>query len=95
MAHTIYTQLTNELFIKPKRLKQSKIKELSEVLGGVWRYDDFASWYCDDNKRHVTRTCSTDYEVIPKQPPNYWLYGEGAPKLIKWNYENLGLDYVL
>ena len=55
-------------------------RRLSKSLGGGWRYDGRASWWCNDGKRHVSR-CSAgvdehDNEVGPAQ---YWLYDDGVP----------------
>jgi hypothetical protein len=64
-----------ELF-KIKRRK-SITKQLSEQLGGKWKYDGISDWYCEDKPNlHVGRriTCSEsedDYHLR-----RYYLYGE-------------------
>ncbi len=86
--------LRQELLVKRHQQKfKTKAEQLHCTLGGIWTYDNFASWYCDDKKRHVTRTCSDIYDE--DAPPDYWLYGDGPPQLIRWRYVNLGLEIVI
>lgn len=61
----------------------TKAKILSKNYGGVWTYNGLTSWFCDDEKRHVARTCSSCDED-DRWPPNYWLYGDGSPQLVNF-----------
>lgn len=63
---------------------KSKAKQLGETFGGHWTYDGMASWWCDDEKRHVSRvhTGGLDMSGEPMPGFGYYLYGDGAPKMI-------------
>jgi hypothetical protein len=56
-------------------------KSLSKHLGGTWKYDGLASWWCDDDKRHVSR-CSAGVDDWDNElgPAQYWLYGIEVPE---------------
>jgi hypothetical protein len=56
---------------------------LGDRLGGKWTYDNYATWWCDDGRRRVSRThCGAyDHNGEPLDgPPHYWLYGDGEPR---------------
>ena len=55
--------------------KLNKTKYLEEHFGGKWKYDHVCSWWCDDDKRNVTRTSSCMCEDPCKCPCRYLLYG--------------------
>jgi hypothetical protein len=58
----------------------SKVKNLEKNLGGKWKYDGCASWWCDDGRRHVSRCCNM-FDDEDTGSSQYWLYEEGeAPK---------------
>jgi hypothetical protein len=56
-------------------------KRLSKHLGGKWAYDNLSTWWCDDNKRSVSR-CSAGVDEFDNDlgPAQYWLYGDGNPR---------------
>lgn len=56
---------------KPKAISISKW--LKKNKGGNWIYDGTASWWCDDNKRHVSRVAMDCMEE--DGPVGYYLYG--------------------
>lgn len=53
----------------------SKRSNLARNLGGKWKYDGIATWWCDDNIRHVSR-CSAGVDEYDNEvgPVQYWLY---------------------
>lgn len=59
----------------------SKASSLGKHLGGVWKYDGYSAWNCDDGVRRVGR-CSAGVDEYdePLGPPQYYLYGDGHPK---------------
>ena len=57
----------------------TKTKYLEEHFGGKWEYDHICSWWCDDDKRHVTRTASCMCDDPCWHPARYFLYGDGDP----------------
>jgi hypothetical protein len=59
----------------------SVAKNLAKHLGGKWTYDGRASWWCDDEKRSVSR-CSAGVDEFenPLGPAEFWLYGDGTPR---------------
>lgn len=79
--------------VKVKRRSLSMTKLLEATLGGTWKYDGCSDWWCDDEKRNVGRRSMDTMEDFddPLCPPQYWLYGDGTPKLITWSAERLGL----
>lgn len=70
----------------PHRLNKSKY--LSRLLGGVWSYDGFCSWTCDDNKSHVCRCSAGVDEWDNDLGAEYWLYRESSSDRIYF-YERL------
>ncbi len=62
---------------------KSKSHRLHQLFGGKWIYDYRCSWWCDDDKRHVSR-CSAGVDEFDNEigPPEYWLYGDGEPKRV-------------
>ncbi|MHA2279906.1 MAG: hypothetical protein ACXAC5_03390 [Promethearchaeota archaeon] len=54
----------------------NKTKYLEKHFGGKWKYDGVTSWWCDDGKRHVSRTASCMCDDICNHPPRYFLYGK-------------------
>jgi hypothetical protein len=51
---------------------------LAKNKGGTWRYDNHGSWWCDDNKRHVSRValdCMNE-----NSGAGYYLYGDDTPE---------------
>jgi hypothetical protein len=55
-------------------------KQLNKTLGGKWTYDGRATWWCDDNKRSVSRCGQLiDPEWSEDTRREYWLYGNGTP----------------
>lgn len=65
------------------RRYRSKSEIFANAFGGNWKYNGICSWYCDDNVRHISR-CSAGVDEYdnPVGQPQYWLYGDGAPKWI-------------
>jgi hypothetical protein len=61
----------------------NRAKRLSELFGGKWKYDNQTTWWCDDGKRHVSRCCSA-FDESEMAPSQYWLYGDGGPKLVRF-----------
>jgi hypothetical protein len=61
---------------------KSKAKQLSDKFGGKWKYDGIATWWCDDEKRHVSRVCNNFYDDFETTPllKEYILYGDGTPR---------------
>lgn len=57
----------------------SKAKLLARNLGGHWTYDGMASWWCDDDLRHVSRCCGNIADE-DNSWTEYWLYGTGMPE---------------
>jgi hypothetical protein len=56
-------------------------KHLAKNLGGKWTYDQMCSWRCDDGERRVSRySAGVDEFDNEVGPPQYWLYGDGAPR---------------
>jgi hypothetical protein len=54
------------------------------TFGGTWKYDCEATWWCDDNKRHISR-CSPGVDEFdnPVGPPVYYLYEDNqTPQLV-------------
>ena len=68
--------------------KINKTKYLEKYYGGKWKYDGHGSWWCDDDKRSVTRvsTCMMDSRCDDscKCPVACWMYGDDAPQRIDW-----------
>jgi hypothetical protein len=61
---------------KIKRAKP-KCQQLADKFGGVWTYDGMASWWCDDDIRHVSRVATGfDDECESWYPPEYIMYGD-------------------
>lgn len=56
-------------------------KQLAKSLGGKWKYDGMASWWCDDQVRSVSR-CGhlINPEYSDETAREYWLYGDGTPR---------------
>jgi hypothetical protein len=65
-----------------RKIKINKTKLLEKEFGGKWKYDNHATWWCDDNKRHVARVQSCHCDDICNHPSVYYMYGDGTPKLI-------------
>jgi hypothetical protein len=63
--------------------KISKTKYLEKHFGGKWEYDHVTSWWCDDGKRHVSRTATCTCDDLCKCPVRYFLYGEEKAKEIE------------
>lgn len=56
-------------------------KRLAKILGGTWTYDGMGTWWCDDQLRRVARVSGGVDELDNERgPPQYWLYGDGAPR---------------
>ncbi len=66
-----------------KMKKFNKTKYLEEHYGGKWKYDYIGSWWCDDDKRHVSRTatCMCDEPCIC--PCRYYLYDDDNEKSVE------------
>ena len=56
--------------------KINKSKYLREHFGGNWKYDGMATWWCDDNKRWVSKTSSCSCDDVCNHPPRYIMYQE-------------------
>jgi hypothetical protein len=77
--------------IKVLRVK-SKVKILARELGGKWKYDNICGWHCDDGIRSVyRRSAGVDEWDNEVGPPQYWLYGNEAPRLIWWKTNGMEL----
>ena len=57
-------------------------KSFGKMFGGKWKYDHFATWFCDDGIRHVSRVSSCSCDDICSHSPNLYLYGDGTPRII-------------
>ncbi len=71
--------------LKVVKLK-TKTKQLTDMYGGIWKYDGVTTWWCDDDKRSVARThghfgCDDD----DCRATAYWLYGDGSPQQVYFN----------
>jgi len=57
---------------------------LAKKYGGKWKYDHRGTWWCDDNKRHVSRVnmCGCDYEC--GHAPGYFIYGGESTQAVNW-----------
>lgn len=56
-------------------------KRLGKSLGGRWTYDGMVTWWCDDDKRSVSRCGQLiDPEFSDETRREYWLYGDGTPR---------------
>jgi hypothetical protein len=71
----------------------SKAKILAKRYGGTWKYDGCTTWWCDDGKRHVTRTSSgVDEWENALGPPDYILYNPPEkPIYLDWWHSPLNL----
>ena len=70
--------------------RPSKAKILAKALGGKWKYDGVTSWWCDDNKRHVSR-CAAGHED-DGWAPSYYLYITNEPaKVLFWKDNGISL----
>lgn len=58
-------------------MARSISSKLSKALGGKWTYSPACgTWFCDDDKRHVSRvSAGIDWEGEPLPGCEYWLYG--------------------
>ncbi len=65
-----------DLSVKAKR-RPSKAKFLGKKYGGKWKYDNYASWWCDDGVRHVSRVSSCGCDDYCHHRPDYRMYGGG------------------
>lgn len=63
---------------------ESKAARLSEIYGGKWVYDCRATWWCDDEKRSVSRCKSCMCDDDCNHLPTYYLYGDGVPKIVSF-----------
>jgi hypothetical protein len=66
---------------KPKRRKPI-YKTLEEKYGGKWTYNKRGTWWCDDNKRHVSRVAMCFCDEWCKCPTEYFMYGDGIPERV-------------
>lgn len=57
-------------------------KWLEENYGGKWTYDYRTTWWCDDDKRHMSRVASCSCDDICNHSPSYYIYGDGTPERI-------------
>lgn len=58
-------------------------KALTKTYGGKWAYSGPGYWLCSDGKRSVVkRSAGVDEWDEEVGPPQYWLYGDGTPKLV-------------
>ena len=82
--------LSRLVMSKPKQLNITKWLRDNE--GGKWRYDNMATWWCDDEKRHMSRTAAFgDEEGLA--PAQYWLYEKGkTPRMIHFHLHNGKVD---
>jgi hypothetical protein len=62
----------------------NKTKYLEKHFGGKWKYDGMASWWCDDGKRHVSRTASCYCDDKCNHLPHYYLYEDTEASIITW-----------
>jgi hypothetical protein len=63
--------------------KRSYCKDFAKEHGGKWKYDGEGTWWCDDEKRYISRvrTCSCDDDICTHGlGSRLCLYGEGIPK---------------
>jgi len=67
-----------ELLYSLKRLSISKW--LSKNKGGVWKYDGYSSWWCDDEKRHLARVALDASDE--NSGAGYVLYGDEKPEWV-------------
>jgi hypothetical protein len=52
---------------------------LEENKGGKWKYDNHATWWCDDDERHVSRVAKDFSDDSGTGPVGYYLYGGASP----------------
>ncbi len=67
--------------------KINKTKYLEKHFGGKWKYDHVGSWWCDDDKRRVSRTASCTCDDVCRCPCRYFLYSRDIPIEINWRGE--------
>jgi hypothetical protein len=59
--------------------RQSIRNILSNIYGGIWRYNNESTWICNDNLRTVSRIKTCDCDSKCNCPNSYFLYGNGTP----------------
>ena len=73
------TDLLEILLDPPVR---NRSKELAKRYGGKWAYDRQGTWWCDDNKRRVSRVNNCHCDDYCKHSPAYYLYGAGQAEQV-------------
>jgi hypothetical protein len=70
--------MTSLIVLTNPNPKMNKTKYFEEHYGGTWKYDGCTSWWCDDGKRHVSRTASCMCDDVCPHPPRYILQDENG-----------------
>lgn len=74
------------VFPDPASFVKNKSKYLAKKYGGVWKYDGYISWECNDGKRRVYRCCAPGSMACDlDMPAEYWLYENDKPSIrVTW-----------